>query len=324
MSGTLRKAKTMAPTASLADSIEPIIRSKSIAAKMLSKHRRRISAMGGIHYNILIPIDATKESWRALAAVLYFFDLEKDVLNTISIKDKKKDITTEIKHVVEKTFPTIAPWQLRTVVLEPGNKITRDRILDLVSKHNYDLLALGIQGRKNNFMNPQRIFGNKKDLSMRSAKCTTLIAPYCAELPVEDESGVFVVVIDGSINSQHAYETARAWMKEGDYLYAIKVDDPRGDDPETPVKMRSSFVGRQYASKLSDMENASYLQLSGKKIVPEIIQFCRQVNAHFLFCGADEMRTWANDGDVIGSVSDSLVKESECFLIVSRINIVHE
>jgi len=326
MSDTLKKAKTMASRASLVDRIEPFIRAKTTVAKILSKNRRRISALGGIHYNILVPIDATKESWRALAAVLYFFDLEKDIVNTISIKDstKGKDITTEIKRVVEKTFPSIAPWQLRTDVLEPGNEITRDRILDLVSKHNYDLLALGIQGRKNNPMNPQRIFGNGKDLSVRSAKCTTLIAPSCAELPVEDESGVFVVVIDGSINSQHAYETARAWMKEGDYLYAIKVDDPRGDDPKTPVTMRSSFVGRQYSTKLSDMENASYLQLSGKKIVPEIIQFCREVNAHFLFCGADEMRTWANDGDVIGSVSDSLVKESECFLIVSRINIVHE
>jgi len=200
---------------------------------------------------------------------------------------------------------------------------SRDRILDLVGRDNYDLLALGMQGRKNTDMNPQRIFGDINDLSVRASKCTTLIAPSRAVLPAEDESGIFVVVIDGSINSNHAYETARAWMKEGDYLYVIKVGDPRGDEPDTPSKLRSSFLGKQYATKLSDLEHSSFQVLTGNKLVPEIIEFCRQKNAHFLFHGADEMRAWANKGDVIGSVSDALVKESECFLIISRLNIFH-
>jgi len=213
MSGTLNSLKTITERGPLVDKKIPLlVRAQSTASVIISTGRRRISAIGGTHYKILVLLDDTKESWRALNAVLYFFDSAKDVLNTVTIQDgtMPKDITTKIKCVVGKTFPALPPWQLRTDVLHPNDVARRERILDLAGKNNYDLLALGMQGRKNNDMNPQRIFGNAKDLSVRSAKCTTLISPYCAELPAEDENGIFVVVIDGSINSNHAYETARA------------------------------------------------------------------------------------------------------------------
>jgi len=301
-------------------------KAQTIAPAIQSSCRRRISAMDGIHFNILLSVDGTKESWKALNAVLYFFDSAADVLNTVTFKDYNtpKGIKATIIREVRKICPNLNPWQLQIEILHKNSKSTRDRIIDMLGKQNYDLLALGMQGRKNNFMNPQRIFGNTKDLSLRGAKCTTLIAPSRAELPAPNKSGVFVVIIDGTINSSLAYETARAWMKEGDQLWVIKVGDPRGDEPNTPMNMRSSFLGRQYVSKLSDLENASFQLLTGKKLVPEIIQFCRQKDAHFLFCGADEMKTWANKEDVIGSVSDSLIKESECFLIISRLNILQQ
>jgi len=323
MSDGLRKAKT---SPSLYIASRSLQRAHTAASAMISTRRRRISAISGVHYQILVLIDGSKEGWRALNAVMYFFDRAKDILNAVTIKDSNtpKDIEAEITRVVKKTYPHLRPHQLRTMVLDKNDVPGRDRILDLVGKENYDLLALGMQGRKNNDMNPLRIFGDINDLSVRASKCTTLIAPSCAELPGEDESGIFVVVIDGSMNSKHAYETARAWMKEGDYLYVIKVGDPRGDEPNTPTKLRSSFLGKQYASKLSDLENASFELLTGKKLAPEIIEFCRQKNAHFLFHGADEMQTWANKGDVIGSVSDALVRESECFLIISRLNILQQ
>lgn len=322
MSDGLRKAKTE-PFFIASRSLQ---RAHTAASAIISSSRRRISAICGVHYHILVSIDGTKEGWRALDAVMYFFDSAKDILHTVTIKDSNtpKDIEAEIARVIKKTYPHLGPHQLRTMVLDKNDVPSRDRILDLVGRKNYDLLALGMQGRKNNKMNPQRIFGDISDLSVRASKCTTLIAPSCAELPAEDESGIFVVVIDGSKNSNHAYETARAWMKEGDHLYVIKVGDPRGDEPDTPLKLRSSFLGKQYAKKLNDLENASFLLLTGKKLVPQIIEFCRQKNAHFLFHGVDEMRTWANKGDVIGSVSDALVKESESFLIISRINILQE
>lgn len=322
MSNGLRKAKT-SPSLSASRSWQ---RAHTAASALISKRRRRISAIGGVHYHILVSIDGTKEGWRALNAVMYFFDTAKDILTTVTIKfsNTPKDIEAQITRVVKKTYPHLSPHQLRTIVWDKNDVPSRDRILDLVGRENYDLLALGMQGRRNNDMNPLRIFGETNDLSVRASKCTTLIAPSCAELPAEDESGIFVVVVDGSLNSNHAYETARAWMKEGDYLYVIKVGDPRGDEPDTPTKLRSSFLERQYASKLSDLENASFHLLTGNKLAPEIIEFCRQKNAHFLFHGADEMRAWANKGDVIGSVSDALVKESECFLIISRLNILQE
>jgi len=289
-------------------------------------NRRRMSAIGGIGYNILVAIDGTKESWKALDAVLYFLDTEQDILSTLTVKDSTtpEDIEKQIKQVVADANNKLQPWQLRTKVVNPSAERTKDRILEYTNKGNYDLLAIGMQGRKNNKINPQRVYGSLSDPSIRGAKCTTLIAPSHAELPPKGESAVFVVLIDGSIHSNLAYETARAWMKEGDYLYVIKVEDPRGDDPDVPTNLRSSFLGRQYVSKLDDLDNASFELLSGKKLVPEIVDFCRKKDAHFLLCGADQMKEWADKGKMFDSVSDALVRESECFVIISQLNILQE
>merc|ERR1719427_87171 len=64
-------------------------------------NRRRMSAIGGIGYNILVAIDGTKESWKALDAVLYFVDSQRDILSTLTIKDNTtpKDIESQIKKV---------------------------------------------------------------------------------------------------------------------------------------------------------------------------------------------------------------------------------
>jgi len=288
--------------------------------------RRRISAIGGIGYNILVAIDGTKESWKALDAVLYFFDVQQDLLNTITIRETgiSENISDKIQSNVKNVVGDLKKWQLSSKILDQSKARTKERIIDYTNSGNYDLLALGMQGRKNNAMNPQRVFGSLTDPSVRAAKCTTLIAPSRAELPEGDESAVFVVVVDGSINANLAYETARAWMKEGDYLYVIKVEDPRGDEPDIPTNMRSSFVGRQYVSKLDDLENACFELISGKKLVPEIIEFCKKKDAHFLLCGADEMKSFMEKSASIGSVSDALVRDSECFVIISQLNILQE
>jgi len=248
------------------------------------------------------------------------------MLNTITIREKgiSENIDIEIQSKVHNVISDLKKWQLSSKILDPSEKRTKDRIIDHTNSGNYDLLALGMQGRKNNVMNPQRVFGSLTDPSVRAAKCTTLIAPSCAELPEGDESAVFVVVVDGSINSNLAYETARAWMKEGDYLHVIKVEDPRGDEPDIPTNMRSSFIGRQYISKLDDVENACFELISGKKLVPEIIEFCKQKDAHFLLCGADEMKSFVDKSTTIGSISDALVRDSECFVIISQLNILQE
>jgi len=286
--------------------------------------RRRISAIGGIGYSILVAVDGSKESWKALDAVLYFLDAEQDMLHTITIIEDgmSEDIAVQIKQVVEKANEDLQDWQVNSKVLPQNDIRIKERILDYTNKGNYDLLAVGMQGRKDSTLNPQRVFGSLSDPSLRAAKCTTLIAPSKAILPEDGESAVFVVVVDGSINSNLAYETARAWMKEGDHLHVIKVEDPRGDEPDMPTNMRSSFVGRQYASKLDDLENSCFELITGKKVVPEIIEFCKQKDAHFLLCGADNMECWVNKSEMFGSVSDPLVKNSECFVIISQLNIL--
>jgi len=209
-------------------------------------------------------------------------------------------------------------------MLQENSLRAKDRVIEFMSKGDYDIAALGVQGRKCSNINPQRIMGSFRDPSMRSVTCTTLLAPNCAELPEQGESAVFVVVVDGSINSQHAYETAREWLKEGDHLYVIKVGDPRGDAPDLPRKMRSSYLGRQYNNKIVDLKNATFEVITGKKIVPKIIQFCKEKGAHFLLCGTDQMQTWQNKGCMIGSVSDGLVKEAECFVIIAQMKILHK
>jgi len=279
----------------------PIIRRLTHDSECSS--RRRISAMVGMYYSILVSLDGTKESWKAFHAAMYFFDSAKDVLSTITIKDSNtpNDIQSTIKDKVTAAFPDLNLRQLQTTISNQNDESSRQRILDMVSKHNYDLLALGMPGFKNDDTNPQRIFGSVLDLSVRASTCTTLISPSSARVPCTDESAVYVVVIDGSTTNTNTYETVRAWMKEGDYLYVIQIEDPRGAKPDSKIKMRTSSLGRQYAMKLSDREKGDFSLLTGHQLVPAIIEYCNLTGAHFLFCGADQMWTWAKKGQTRGA-----------------------
>jgi len=298
-----------------------------VTAKQAVKimNNRRLTALEGISYKMLVTIDNSKESWKALDALLYLADSD-DTLHTITIKDRQtpNEIQEDIKEVVKKSGKKFASGKFKIHTLQQNSIRSKDRVIEFMRKGEYDIAALGMQGRKSSEMNPQRVMGSFSDPSMRSVTCTTLIAPTHAALPEEGESAVFVVVVDGTINSQHAYETAREWLKEGDHLYVIKVGDPRGDAPDLPRNMRSSYLGRQYNNKIVDLDNATFEVITGKKIVAKITQFCNEKGAHFLLCGTDQMHIWQNKGCMIGSVSDGLVKEAECFVIIAQLKILHK
>jgi len=287
---------------------------------------RRLIAMDGIGYKILVSIDNSKESWKALEAVLYLADSENDILHTITIKDSQTPdgIKDEIKRVVKNAGLNFVTGNFKITILDENISRTKDRVIEFVKRGNYDIAAVGMQGRKFSDINPQKVMGSFSDPSLRDVTCPMLIAPNCAELPEQGESAIFVVVVDGSMNSQHAYKTARGWLKEGDHLYVINVCDPRGDEPEVPATLRSSYLGRQYFSKNSDLNNATFELLIGQKVVPKIIEFCHEKGAHFLLCGTDQMQTWQNKGGMIGSISDALVREAECFVIISQLQILHQ
>lgn len=289
-------------------------------------NNRRITAMAGVGYKMLVAIDESKESWKALQGVLYLADSEQDILSTITIRDSHTSpkIKAEIKRFIEDSGIGFKSSQVIINILKENHIRPKDRIINFMRKGGYDLIGCGIQGRTSSDINPKRVLGSFHDPSMRIVTCTTLFAPSWAELPEKGGRAVFVVVVDGSINSNHAYETARAWLKENDYLYVIKVIDPRGDEPDIPQKMRSSFLGIQYGAKLKDLSNSSFEVIAGKLIVPEIIQFCREKGAHFLLCAADEMGTWVDKGETFASVSDNLVKEGECFVIISQRKIIQK
>jgi len=303
--------------------IKTLVKAKQ-AVKIMSN--RRLTALEGISYKMLVAIDNTKESWKAFDAVLYLADSENDTLHTITIKDSQTpdNIKEEIERIVKESGKEFPSGKLKIHMLKENSIRAKDRVIEFMSKGDYDIAALGVQGRKCSDINPQRIMGSFRDPSMRSVTCTTLLAPNCAQLPEQGESAIFVVVVDGSINSQHAYETAREWLKEGDHLYVIKVGDPRGDAPDLPRKMRSSYLGRQYNNKIHDLKNAAFEIITGKKIVPKIIEFCKEKGAHFLLCGTDQMHTWQNKGCMIGSISDGLVKEAECYIIIAQMKILQK
>lgn len=296
-----------------------------VTAKLAVKimNHRRLTALEGISYKMLVTIDNSKESWKALDAVLYLAEID-DTLHTVTIKDHQtpNTIQADIKQVVKKSGKKFASGRFKIHMLNENSTRAKDRVIEFMRNGEYDIVALGMQGRKGSDMNPQRLMGSFSDPSMRSVTCTTLIAPTHAELPEQGESAIFVVVVDGSINSQHAYETAREWLKEGDHLYVIQVGDPRGDAPDLPTKMRSSYLGRQYNNKIVDLENATFEVITGNKIVPKIMEFCNEKGAHFLLCGTDQMHIWQNNGCTIGSVSDGLVKEAECFVIIAQLKIL--
>jgi len=282
-----------------------------------SKRRsRRLSSLAGKGYKVLVAIDGSKESWKTFEAVLYFLDGKKDELTTLTIEEPKTqaDIKEKIRKVIDESGVGIPQKSVKIVIQEEREVRAKERIIKFANQGNFDLLALGIQGRKNSNMNRLRVFGSESDLSVRSVKCSTLIAKACAYLPREGESAKFVVGVHASTNAWHAYKTARAFMKEDDFLYLVYIS-PNG---EVSKEFQEKF---HFSEDMKDLKNYKFETLQGKAVAKELVDFCKKENAHFLFVGSDEMETWVEKEEMLGSISDVCVKDSECFVITTQLNV---
>jgi len=134
---------------------------------------------------------------------LYFLDGEKDKLTTLTFEEPKTpaDIQEQIRKVIDEIGVGIPKKSVKIIIQKESKVRAKERIIGFANQGDFDLLALGIQGRKNNKMNRLRVFGSESDLSVRSVKCSTLITKACAYLPSEGESANFVVGVHGSTNA---------------------------------------------------------------------------------------------------------------------------
>jgi len=134
---------------------------------------------------------------------LYFLDGEMDKLTTLTFEEPKTpaDIQEQIRKVIDESGVGIPKKRVKIIIQKESKVRAKERIIGFANQGDFDLLALGIQGRKNNKMNRLRVFGSESDLSVRSVKCSTLIAKACAYLPSEGESANFVVGVHGSTNA---------------------------------------------------------------------------------------------------------------------------
>jgi len=304
-----------------------LAKTAGIAKRLRSNQRkRRLTAIAGIGYHVLVAVDGSKESWKALQAVLYFLDDAMDSLTTVTIRDEKtpKDIEKQIKKFIDASNIKLPSKRLSINIQNKNTRRAKERLIEIANKGQFDLFALGMQGRKNSKMNRLKVFGSCSDLSVRAVKCSTLIARSIAELPAEGESAVFVVAVDGTTNSDHAFSIAKSFMKEDDFLYVVHVSGPHGDGPEVPIRSRGSFLNMQFEGRMDGLKNWKFERLHGKSIAKELIDFCNEKEAHFLMCGADEMDSWVKHELMLGSVSEMCVKESECFVITTQLNVIKD
>jgi len=97
-------------------------------------------------------------------------------------------------------------------------------------------------------------------------------------------------------------------------LYVVYIS-PNG---EVSKEFHEKF---QFREDMKELKNYKFEVLQGTGVAKKLVDFCNEKNAHFLLVGADEMETWVEKEEMLGSISDDCVRDSECFVITTQLNV---
>jgi len=104
-------------------------------------------------------------------------------------------------------------------------------------------------------------------------------------------------------------------MKQDDFLHVVLVCGPNGEGP------KEQYTIKQFSEDLEDLDNSNFEVLQGNNVGKVLVKFCKEKDAHFFLCGSDEMENWLEKKEMLGSISDSCVEDSECFVITTQLNV---
>merc|ERR1712173_198707 len=198
-------------------------------------------------------------------------------------------------------------------------------------KKKVDLFVTGLYGRtyeqyeKNE---KKHHVGSKSDLSLRATQCPSLFVRREVPIPDGQNSLKIVVGVDGSQNSQHAFQFATRLLEPGNTLHVVHIETEFGNNKSVPDDYLSANVIKNYKQFIEEKKKELGFKVNMNihliedtvKISDALCSFAEKNGCQVLCVGADGMTAWVNKQPIIGSVSDECVKDCKCNVIVSQIN----
>lgn len=188
-----------------------------------------------------------------------------------------------------------------------------------------DFLFVGCAGRKGPKEDPT-ILGTTADYSLRATHCSSVICKRLADgfatrpLPAAGggsrPNATFLVCVDESPNSEKAYDEAvRLAHDDGDKVVVLHVfDDERDDGTETTAEeVQAKYQGKG----ATDVQLVA--KVGGKPLGVHICEYAWDQDMDFVVIGADGMTAYRNGRGQLGSVSDYVVKNAKCNVVVTEI-----
>jgi nucleotide-binding universal stress UspA family protein len=177
-----------------------------------------------------------------------------------------------------------------------------------------DFLVVGFVGRKGSKTDPT-VFGSVTDMSLRSAHMPAIISKNM----VTAESNHLFVCVDGSDRAHLGVLLAMRFLrpKTGDRVTVASVED-LSDRLGAKGKFTTDSVTSKYTSFCAENPAATFRLLTkGKDIgVADTLLEAAEDDATHIICGVDGVGSHAaGKKDILGSVSDRIVRGSTCTVI---------
>jgi len=193
-------------------------------------------------------------------------------------------------------------------------------------KKSADILVTGLYGKSYEENNKEHHVGSTSDLSLRSARCSSLFVRREVRYPDSQSKLKLVVGVDGSQNSRHAFDFAVKLMAANNTLYVVHIQTEYSQN--MPEQYKSENVIKNYTKYVENAQKELGFKVSMEvkliqgsiKISNALCKFAKDNKCHVLCVGADGMTAHCNKQPILGSVSDECVKDCECNIIVTQIN----
>ncbi|MES1909590.1 MAG: hypothetical protein MHM6MM_002306 [Cercozoa sp. M6MM] len=195
------------------------------------------------------------------------------------------------------------------MVFPRAGKTARDAVVRGSIKINADYIVVATHHRKQKNTNAT-VIGSTVDASVREAPASALVVKPCSE-PVPVQGCKFLVALDPTPGADAAFRRALAMAREGDSVTVLHVVHP--------VDIDGQEVAQRLRQKVEQIQmphlDVSFRLVESHHIAETIMKCAKEIEAHVIVVGIEaEVST----GLHLGSVSDAIVRKSDCMVLASQ------
>jgi hypothetical protein len=276
-------------------------------------------------FHFVVAVDGSKGSRACYEDVcsLYRAGDQITIVTVASLKEKShlkfEETPKAIKEYYENRCAGLFPKDKYTVsiILKNDGEDTSKALLSFLDKkftNPPDFLVVGFVGRKGSKTDPT-VFGSVTDMSLRSAHMPAIISKNM----VTAESNHLFVCVDGSDRAHLGVLLAMRFLRKGtgDRVTIASVED-LSDRIGAKGKFTTDSVMSKYTLFCAENPTATFRLLTkGKDIgIADTLLEAAEDDATHIIVGVDGVGSHAaGKKDILGSVSDRIVRGSTCTVI---------